>query len=141
VVGHRRERRSRIGTHVAGVDDPLGARRDGGVDSVAVPAHGLLPGAVHRDDEHGGRPLEGVAQAGRVVEVAWPDPDAALLQAGELLRIAGAGPELIGRHVLQQVVEDGAAQLAACPGNDDHVMSFPVITQRPYHWKYQWNQD
>jgi hypothetical protein len=86
---------------------------------------GLAAGAVGRDDEHGRRPFEGAGQAGRIGEVARPDPYAALLKGGQLLRVAHTRAELLGRYALQQRVEHAPAELTACPGNDDHDFFFP----------------
>jgi hypothetical protein len=55
-----------------------------------------------------------MGQGRRVVEVA------ARHQMPGLVRVAGADTDLVGRHPLQQALDDRTAKLARRPGDDDH---------------------
>jgi hypothetical protein len=119
VVGHRGERRGRVGAHVAGVEDPPGAGRHRGPDRRAVLAHRRLPGRPGRHEEDLRGPLERRGEARGVGEVAPPHPHAALLEVARLRGVAHAHAHLRGGDAGEQLLHDEAAERAGGPGDDD----------------------
>jgi hypothetical protein len=111
VVGHGRERRGRVRAHGARVDDAPDTSRAGGVDRRSMPAQRHLTRRGRGDEEHLLGVGEGVGKARGIVEVAAPDAHAALGERGCLPRVADAHAELVGRHPLEQTLEDGTAEL------------------------------
>jgi hypothetical protein len=98
----------------------VSARRDGRVDRRAVLLDALLAHLVDGDDQHLGRALEGVAEAGRVGEAARPHPYPPADQGLRLARVADADPDLVRGHPRQQPLDDPAAKLPGGSGHDDH---------------------
>ena len=78
---------------------------------------------VGRDDEHGAGAGEGLLQPGGVVEVDPADGDAAGGEVGQPVGVAGAGDDARRRHALRadEVVDDGAAEMARGAGDEDRV--------------------
>jgi hypothetical protein len=56
-------------------------------------------------------------QAGGVAEVAAPDVDAERRELGGMRGVADADADLVGGHAFDELVDDGAAELASGSGD------------------------
>jgi hypothetical protein len=61
-----------------------------------------------------------VLQAGGVAEVAAPDVDAERRELGGMRGVADADADLVGGHAFDELVDDGAAELASGSGDQEH---------------------
>jgi hypothetical protein len=138
VIPRGPERAVEPGVLVAGVEDPVGAGRDGGLDADPEQAHPVGPRIVRRDEQHLVGALERVEQRRRVRVGAAPDPHAAIGEVLRLRDVTHAHPDLIRGDALEQVLDGGAVEGAGGAGDDDHVMpslALPVLCQRRYQRK------
>jgi hypothetical protein len=110
---------------VAGVEDPAGTCRDGGLDADAVQANRVGARVVRRDEKHLIGAFERVEQRRRVFIGAAPYAHAAV---GEVLcfrGVAHAYADLPGGDALEKVLDGGAVEGARGAGDDYHVLPSP----------------
>jgi hypothetical protein len=105
---------------VAGVEDPPGSGRAGGLDRRAVHADAGLAERVGGEDQHLGGVREGIRQALRVGEIPPPNPRATLGEVLGLGRFAHADADLLGGYAFHEPLGDRSTELAGGSGHDDH---------------------
>ena len=93
-----------------------------------------------RDDQHPVGAFERVLERCRIVEVGWPDGDAAGREVGEVFGIARGGNDVRRRDFLriEQMVDHGAAEMAGSAGDEEgfgHGRFLKIVPKGGRSWR------